>query len=770
MSPRQSPSQRISRRAIVFASVSVMALTVGGTAARAQTTTVAQGNSQLHEVVVTAERRRSTVQKTAASISVRTGQDMLGQGRLQLTDILEDVPGVSGVSTQSASGNSTTSVANPYANIVIRGVLPDQVGDGSQIPTTAVYADDVYEGIGSDYDIGRVEVLRGPQGTLYGRSATGGVISIHTNDPVIGKFQATVNGTYGNYDLRDLQGAVNLPLASVLALRVSGREFDELGYLNFRDGSQEKTEGRVKLLYQPTADLSVLLGFAAEEDHNHTGGPGYQEVAPNDVQLVKVNPVTAAEAHQHQFWAEVNYNLGPATLTYIPSFRRLNTVSPAYVGPAAGVVGYNPSVTPFDQYITQEARITSNGNSQLTWLGGVFYYNEMSKNDVYLNWLASGAEAFATDQRKITQDVGVFGESTYAFDPTLRFTAGLRYDYTAIDHTETYVNNATRSCGDGATGMMCGPPEPTFGLPEKLLPLTLTSAQGFRSFNDVTYKVRLEKDLTPVNMVYGSVASGFLPGDVQVGTYANGQPYPNPYNQETLTAFEIGSKNRFLDNTLQANVAAYYYLYSGYQQDVELTPSVPGSAHITFGSPARMYGLDFEATYRVTPVDSFHVTAGLIRADFTGDPSITVGGTSYLFSQAVAQKAIAGIPPITATAAYDHTFNLPDGSNINGHADMQYFAAYDGTEIDTLGSIVSKTLGGLVTYASAEPFARIPSQVLGNFAVVWTSANSKYSFGGFVRNVGDTVYKSGLDIQYDGSVTATPTIVRTYGMTAHLSY
>jgi len=101
---------------------------------------------------------------------------------------------------------------------------------------------------------------------------------------------------------------------------------------------------------------------------------------------------------------------------------------------------------------------------------------------------------------------------------------------------------------------------------------------------------------------------------------------------------------------------------------------------------------------------------------------------------------------------------------------MQYFAAYDGTEIDTLGSIVSKTLGGLVTYASAEPFARIPSQVLGNFAVVWTSANSKYSFGGFVRNVGDTVYKSGLDIQYDGSVTATPTIVRTYGMTAHLSY
>ena len=755
------------RRSLAFASVSVIALGSGGSVAWAQTSnstvsTVTQNSASLREVVVTAERRRSTVQKTPASISVRSGQDMLAQGRLQLSDILEDVPGVSGVSSQSASGNSTTTPSNPYANIVIRGVLPDQVGDGSQIPTTAVYADEVYEGIGSDYDINRVEILRGPQGTLYGRSATGGVISIHTNDPVIGKFQATVNGTYGNYDLRDIQGAVNIPIASELAIRVAAREFDELGYLNFRDGSQEKTEGRVKLLYQPSADLSVLLGFAAEEDHNHTGGPGYQEVAPNDVALVAVNPVTADETHQHQFWANVNYDLGPATVTYIPSFRRLDTVAPAYVGPSAGVVGYNPSVTPFDQYITQEARITSNGASKLSWLGGVFYYNEMIKNDIYLNWLHSGATAFATDQRKITQDVGVFGESTYAFDPTLRLTGGLRYDYTAIDHTETYENNATRSCGDGATGMMCGPPEPTFGLPEDLLALTLTSKPGFRSFNDLTYKVRLEKDLTPVNMVYGSVASGFLPGDVQVGTTGSGQPYVNPYNEETLTAFEIGSKNRFLDNTLQVNAAAYYYLYSGYQQDVELTPQIPGSAHITFGSPARMYGLDFEATYRVTPNDSFHVTAGLIRADFTGDPSINVGGTTYLFSQAVAQKAIAGIPPITFTAAYDHTFDLPDGSNINAHADMQYFSAYDGAEIDTLG--------GVVTQAYAEPYVHISSQVLGNAAVVWTSANAKYSIGGFVRNAGNTIYKSGLDVQYNGSITATPTIGRTFGMTAHLSY
>jgi len=761
-------------RAMALASVSLIALGAGTLTASAQvlntSTTPTANSGQLREVVITAERRRSTVQKTAASISVRNGDDMIRQGRLTLQDYLQDVPGVSG--TVAAGG------FNPNAALVIRGVIPDNTGDGTQIPTTAVYADGVYSGLGGNYDIDRVEVLRGPQGTLYGRSATGGVVASYSRDPVLGKFAATITGTYGNYDQRNLQLGVNIPITSEIAARVSGQETDQHGYLSARGGSTEQTDGRIKLLYQPWAGLSVLLGVATEEDHNHIGGTaGYQEYTPGGPLIPSgtVAPITPNEDHEHQFWANANWDMGWATATYIPSFRRAYYMPEllAPPGPPGMPFGINPTDTSMDQYITQEARLTSDPGSPLTWITGVFYYNQKYKNDTFLQW-NDGAIAFNSSQDKLTQDVGVFGESTYPIDSTLRVTAGLRYDWTYIDHTELYENNLTR-CQNCVSGPP-NPGNPNFGLPEDLQLLLLTPAEGTRTFNNVTYKVRLEKDLTPVNSVYATASSGFLPADVQVSSLANGQPYPSVYSEETLNAFEVGSKNRFLDNTLQLNASVYYYLYSGYQQDAQPQPSIPGSLHEIITAAARMYGGDLEITYRLTPADTFHLALGGISARFTTNPLVTAaspGFSAVYFSTLVAQRNITDISPFTLSPSYEHTFDLPDGSSINAHADAQLNAGYDASAVNPLSfaGTNSNTAQGLA-------FSHVPTEVLGNLALTWFSANSKYSVGGFVRNVGNTIYTSGAAFQpqtnngpgLPGGYFGTPTQGRRYGVTAHLSY
>ena len=205
--------------------------------AQASLTATSQASTDartLQEVTVTAERRTSTVQRTAASISVRSGRDMLIQGRYQLKDILEDVPGVVGGAASSTATSLGSGTDNPASGLTIRGVQSNQGAGGSVTSTAAaaaLYVDDIYGGIGGTYDIDRVEVLRGPQGTLYGRSATAGVVAIHNYDPNTTRLSAEAAVEIGNYDLRHYTGDVNLPLVQgKLAVRVSGNLYERDGY------------------------------------------------------------------------------------------------------------------------------------------------------------------------------------------------------------------------------------------------------------------------------------------------------------------------------------------------------------------------------------------------------------------------------------------------------------------------------------------------------------------------------------------------------------
>jgi len=719
------------------------------------------GSDALEEVIVTAERRSEDLQKTATSVSVRNADEMNKQGRLTLGDFLEDIPGVSGVP-------SLITPTDPYAGISIRGVIPDNYS-GPVIPSTAIYTDGVYQGLGGDYDLDHIEVLRGPQGTLYGRSATGGVIAGYSHDPVLGTFGGNFTGVYSSFATRVAQAALNVPLGSEVALRVSGQERDATGYLGL---TSTQSDLRAKLLYKPSDSLSILVGAAAQIDHINQGGPNYGLTAPNTLAIESENPVTIAKDRERQYWANINWDLGWATWTYIPSYKyAVYAPDDVYVGPPSGPVGFNPTLTPMDRSVTQEMRLTSDAGSKVKWIVGTFYYNNILSQDNYLQWLASGALAFNNADRRLTQDLGVFGETTLPLQDTLRLTLGLRYDYTYVDHTALSINNLTKNstlmplpanCANGPPG----PPNPCFGLPEMLVSFPLNDAQGLSTFNNVTYKARLEKDLTPVNMVYATVSSGFLPGDVQIGLL-NNAPYKRAFAEETLTAFEIGSKNRFLHDTLQLNGAIFYYDYSGYQSDIEPTPLIPGAAHVTMTAPAQMWGGDLELIYRLTANDSLNLTGGLLDAEFTGNPTFNFSGTTLYFLQAQGFRRFVGIPPATATAAYNHQFPLSNGSNINARVDGQYFSSYNEAAVNNYGIVAPQT------FAELAADSRVSGHAIGNLSANWNSPSGKYSVGGFARNFTNDVYKTGVNYNYTvtpAGVGAVPSVGRSYGATVHVSF
>lgn len=717
------------------------------------TTTTAQPGAQLGEVTVTAERRRSSVQKTAISIAVRSGDELAREGRYTTAQILEDVPGVT--VTGPPVGD------NPGDSITIRGVAPDAVPIGdSSVATTAVYVDGVNSGIGGDYDIDRVEILRGPQGTLYGRSATGGVVSTYTRDPVLGQLGGYVNLEAGSYDLRHITAVANLPLVgNILAIRVAGNEYDQNGFISTRGGSQEHTEARAKLLYQPNPDLSVLAAFAIDEERGHTGGEEETllDGSPNTF-VYTPSTIYPTKSQTKQYWGQLNWNLGFGTLTYIPTYH--NIVSPvalsAFVNPffAQNLTNANP----LDQITTQEVRLASDAGSPLTWIGGAYYYNRLYKFAGTTTWEPQNALVYSQSIDKSTTNVGTFGEATYPFLDTWKVTGGLRWDYTRIRSDLDYVNNNNTGCSDGSP--FCSPTDPTFGLPENLVPYTVSGPAGIRTEYNITYKARLEDDFTPNNLAYAMVSTGFLPGDISVSV--NGTPLTAVafnYKPEELTSYELGSKNRFFDSSVQVNGDVYYYDYSSYQQFVNTSHS-PAPQISVIGSPARMWGAELETQWRITPSDRLGASLGYVDAWYVNKPAN--------FAPFVAQSTVPGIVPLTLQGNFDHTIALPDGSSVDLHADARYGSGYDE------GAVAVDQ----VQYNAAAYVHQAPT-VIGDLAATWTSSNAKYSGTFYLNNVANTIYKTGTFISSAGpgpggavsvATSTTPSPPRVFGVVLHAAY
>lgn len=726
-----------------------------GDAATAQSGEIS--GSQLQEVVVTAERRTTDIQRAPASISVRTGSTLLQEAKNTTAEILEDVVGVTVV---SAAASATLGSDNQGANIVIRGVVSNgSTGFLPTVPTTAVYTDGVYEGIGNNYDVNRVEVLRGPQGTDYGRSATSGVVATYTNDPKLRQFGGDASVEFGNYSVQHYTGALNLPAGDTVALRLAADQYRQDGYYS-KDGlgQTETTQGRVKFLFEPNQNLSIQVAAALQGVHNGSGGATQVMTGPESWNI-KILPPTSllnSSNSSQQYWANIQWNLGPATLTYIPALRTWYQNGHTWVsGPGGGDV-QQTLFAPTDEYHTQELRLASNTGSKLTWSVGGLYYHNILYQDETIAWLESGGLLVGGNARRYTRGIGAFGEATYPFTPATRLTLGLRYDNTYVQTDESYTNNANIFCGTPL--YKNSPPSPSCvfapfntllaGTPPNYTTLFVGGSAGTRSWDNVTYKALLEHDLTPNSLGYASIATGFLPGSVQVATVGN-QPVADPFDEETLTAYELGIKNSFLEHTLLLNGDVWYYRYGGYQTVVSPILNPAEMQYVLI--PARMFGLELSFQYQFTPSDRFTLDYGYTDAYWVDEPAT--------FVQNYAQSHIVGVVPQMINVTYDHLFQLPGGSTLTPHADARLIGAHNVSSIAQ--SYVAQ--GGT-------PYIHAPDEVVGDLSLTW--AIGRYSLTGYVRNVADNRYKTGAGVQavVPLNATVTPYMPRTYGVIGSVTF
>jgi iron complex outermembrane receptor protein len=662
---------------------------VSRTACAQAQTPVSDANSELQEVIVTAERRKIDLQKAALSVTAISGDDIAQHGDSDVAQVLQNVPGVvlqgvsDGPSQQSVQGGGGP------PNIAIRGLgtpSPNTVG------AVAIYEDGVLlQGGGANfYDMTRVEVLRGPQGTLYGRGATAGAVNFITNDPTQ-EFGASGRIQYGSYDLIATQGMLNVPLTDALSIRAAFNQIRHNGFFNNGQSNEDDISSRVKLLYKPTDNFSLLLGYV---DYSSSGtGPGQVLLSSNpnptdwttNVAGGTGNPISYRKAY-----AELLWSLGFANLSYIGGYQTTHSTFSTNWNGFDCVMGVNSPCTylvvtqPMNRTWTHELRLESEGESALSWVAGAYYYNNKFQTAFEPGLVppATGAAytpALAFAQSASPTSIGLFGEATYAVNSTVRLTGGLREDQDKVAQTQTFEPG-----GSGGTAV----------------PYSET-------LHHLDWKARVETDLSANNMLYGMVSTGYRPG-----AFVNGQKTED----ERVTAYEVGSKNRSLGN-LTVNGAVFYYDYSGFQNvESVIVNGAPNS--IVVPLPAMFYGAELELAAQLGQSDRLTFAPAVERAKFTaGAPGVLTDG-----------GIIPNTPKFSVSGRYEHGFALPAGDRLSWDVDSHY-QSQALTDFD------------FSNYPTTNPTFLQKAYSIVNSSLTFAPASGKYSVTVYGKNLGNTLYK-----------------------------
>lgn len=546
--------------------------------------------ASLQEVVITAERREASAQKSALSISVISGDELSAGGIANAEALIDRIPGLdithaninSNISLRGLASGGSTQFSDPVISFNIGGVpLSRQYGTS-----------------GALYDLQRVEVLKGPQGTLYGRNATVGAVNLLPNKPTQ-EFGGDVIIDHGNYNSTHFEGVINAPVTEQLAVRLAGSTNRHDGYLSNGYDDADNQAARLSVLYTPSEDVSLLLWTDYYRDDSKGPGSVFRYVNPGQQWQVPGNPWFSfapagcgtpalcpawsdsagapfsapynsrsvvgdngfVNLKQAIYAAELNWTLPIGVLTLIPSHVSTNLDSLSY---STGLT-YWPSLS--DGQNAFEARLASNTERRLRWVVGAFYFHEAI--DAFQRTLEPSGWQLVSTPDLIDRSVAGFGEVTFSLTSTLRLTGGLRY-------TSEHKSEDGFTLLDGAfTAATC--PSPGFFV------TGAATAHGYQypagycqvpnggslGFNNTSWKAGLEYDVSTKSLLYANVRTGF-----KAGGLAPALP-PNTYKPEKLTAYEIGSKNRFLNNRLQANLELFYWDYKDQQISVlhPLTPA-----------------------------------------------------------------------------------------------------------------------------------------------------------------------------------------------------
>jgi len=724
----------------------------------------APAEDQLGEIVVTAERRSENLQKVPVSVGVVQG-DQLRNFTAGGGDILELAARVPGLYAETTTGRI-------FPRFYIRGLGNIDFYLGASQPVSIIQDDVVLEHVvlksNPVFDVNQVEVLRGPQGSLFGRNTTAGIIKFDTIRPSM-DWQGRAQASYGSYNTVTFDGGVGGPIvADKLAFRVSGLYQRRDDWVDNRyagasaDGTKpgknvmggfEEKDARLQLLLQPNETLSMLTSVHAR-DYSGTSTlfhRGALRKGSNDVSAEPRGVVSYDEANNNPqayktYGASehIAIDMGPVTLTSITAYETTSGYSRGDTDGGAAAdypVGGAPNgfgqsqgrVRDLDQ-LSQEVRLASNGADAFKWQMGGMVFDSRDTTDFYqrayfLNGAANNPNNWVRLRNK-NESWALFGQASYELVPGLTVTAGGRY---TKDTKETRLVRATAN----AAGV--------------------SSYTGRRyvklTGKEPSWDVSVLYEATPEVSLYARVARGFRGPTIQGRSAVFNSDFTTA-DSETIMSYEGGIKTNLFDNRLRFNLTGFAWKV----KDIQLNGNdVNGNGVLFNAKAAKAYGL--EADLEARPVENLTLSAGvsLLHSEINDknvyaqvcalngvvvctvqDPTITVAGRG-VFAQ-IDGNPLPNAPKYTANLAARYDIPLGDGGKL--------FASTD-------WNIQGYT--NFVLYRTKEFYSK--GDFEGGLKIGYTAPDGKYEIAAFARNITNEKNLKGVIENYMAAVFNEPRII-----------
>lgn len=620
---------------ILFGAAATMLGLMDVQAAQAQAS-----GSTIDELVVTAQRREQAAQDVGIALSVITADDLAAQGVTNINQLQNATPSLE---IEPAFGGGAPQFR-------LRGVgFSDYASNNA--PTVGVYVNEVAYPVpimtqGLIYDVARVEVLRGPQGTLYGRNTTGGAVNIVTNRPTK-QLSAGVMGEYSRFDHIRAEGYVSGPLmGDALLGRLSVATEQGGAYQYSRStgqslGDADRLAGRLLLAYDNGGPIDALLDVHAARDKSEAIGlylfrgfttrSGRGVFIPADTDRFatdwKISPTLARDANlpldakpgvDNETWGtslNASYDFGPAVLTNIASYDQLirrqygdwdsstSIEADTYFGSKVHV-------------ISDELRITSNTDGPLHYVAGIYYSKQELKEQYYSDFLDNFGTYARVNYRQKVESISGFGQAEYEFSEQWKVTGGLRYE------RETRHLNGFGSAFGGAQAL-----QPT-NVSTKMTPWT--------------GKIQLDYKPTDNALFYASASRGAKSGGFTTYNTGNSSAI-QPFKPEVLRAYEVGMKTDVIPE-LQVNASVFYYDYKN-QQVLSTVFTANGLVGRFANVPkSEIWGYEVELVLRPTPAFMITQNVGYKKGEYKEFFEVDAGASRLAGREITVDRAGQKIP------------------------------------------------------------------------------------------------------------------------------
>ncbi|KAG5715444.1 hypothetical protein E4T56_gene7722, partial [Termitomyces sp. T112] len=611
------------------------------------------------DIVVTATRQSTLLSKTPVAMTAVTGDSLRSAGITDPRSLAQVAPNLS--ITESGDG----------VRIAIRRVTSTD-GTEKGDPSAAFLADGIYLARPqaqevSFFDVERVEVLRGPQGTLYGRNTTAGVVNVITASPKH-KFGASADASYESFNHVNGTATLNVPVAETFALRaavnydrrdtyVNKTSTDKFSWGPFKD----VFAARLSALWEATPNLKVLV----KGDYSLDDGYGVHSVPITTFFSGNVgSPSAGGQGKNHNKGAgvmgQIDWNVSDSlTATYLGSYRTMDRYSlgSLYSATTPGA-GNRTTFTGHYWQTSHEARLAFKKGPVFIQAGGYYFKEQSGIAFFILDFFGPNSQfGFPQDPTKAVTN-GAFAQGSYNFTDNLKLTAGVRYSSDDKSRVGATVNDNL------LTGVRT----------------TFQTNNASRNFSKTTWRVGVDYDLPGIGLLYANVATGYKAGGFndgcEIGT-GTGCALPASalyYQPETLTAYEIGAKARLFDNKLRLNFSAFHYNYNNLQL-TQVGPFCAGGTQCTQttnAASAKVDGIEAEGTLAVSKNGKLDVQLSLLDARY---------GTFYPNAATYPTLNFANVrldrsPTTTLTLGYTHTFPMANGGEVVAGVRSKYSTSY----------------------------------------------------------------------------------------------